>query len=172
MAEDWSNLADDYEDYDDILIGKVDCTKDKNRPLCGEFGVTGYPTLLYGDVVNLKEYRGPRDLGDLRDAVEEYLTEPLCGVSHPELCAPEMKQKIEEFIAMGEAKLDEKIEQLEKRMEYLEKQRVREVDKLRRTYSAALANKKKDKEELGKEILEMKKILDMEVSKDGSRDEL
>jgi protein disulfide-isomerase/protein disulfide isomerase family A protein 5 len=45
MHEAWENLADQYPETGDILIGSVDCTK--HDGLCSMMGVRGYPTIKY-----------------------------------------------------------------------------------------------------------------------------
>lgn len=41
----WDSLGKEYADHANILIGDVDCTVSKE--LCGEMGVSGYPTIKY-----------------------------------------------------------------------------------------------------------------------------
>ena len=181
MAEDWSDLADDYGDNDDIVIAKVDCTKNtklvNNRPLCEELGVKGFPTLLYGDVGDLKEHLGQREIGDLRDVVEDHLTKPLCGVAHPELCGAQKKRQIEELTAGGLEAVDAKIKRAEDTLQSLETRKKETVDQLRKKYSEALRKKNQEKQDLEeasnlalmKQILKMKEL---EEETQSSHDEL
>jgi len=167
MAEDWAQLADDYMDENDyILIGKVDCTKTNNKLLCQSFGVTGYPTLLYGNVVNFQEYKGSRDLGDLRDLVEEKLNDgPICGVSHPRLCDDDLQEQIEALVGKGLAGLTQEIAAMETKLQALEKTKDQAVKDLQKQYSFEMKRRDALKAELEetsnlalmKDILQMKK---------------
>lgn len=164
MEEDWSLLAEENEDNEDVLIGKVDCTKDKNKMLCQEYGVTGYPTLVYGDVIDLQDYQGGRELRELRDVVEDKLDKPICGVANPHLCDDEQRKAIEDLVSMGLFRLDKEIKDHEETLASLEKKKTDAVTELRRKYSKEFKRKekvKKDLEEssnmdLMKQILKMK----------------
>lgn len=49
MASDWEKLAEEWKDHAVGLIAEVDCTEESGKPLCEEYGVEGFPTLMYGD---------------------------------------------------------------------------------------------------------------------------
>jgi thioredoxin domain-containing protein 5 len=52
-----------------VNIGKVDCTE--HRPICKEFDVKGYPTLLWlENGKKIDKYSGPRSLDDLKAYIE------------------------------------------------------------------------------------------------------
>lgn len=165
MAEDWSMLAEENEDNADVLIGKVDCTKDLNKMLCQEYGVTGFPTLLYGDVSDMKEYQGGRELSELRDVVEDDLDKAICGVANPHLCGDEQKQAIEDLVSKGLEKLDQEIKEYEETLASIEKKKTDAVTELREKYSKEFKRKDKVKAELDEssnmalmnQILKMKK---------------
>lgn len=161
MAEDWAYVAEGYEEEDEILIGKMDCTKEANSALCQELGVTSYPTLLYGDVTDLKNYKGQRGFRELREVVEDFLEEPLCGTSHPHLCTQERQQQIEGLLELGLTVLDQKIEELQDRMQLLETEKDEAVNSLRKKYSVELQRKKLKKQDFEEtsDLALMKKIL-------------
>ena len=50
MAADWEKLAKDWEGHAVGLIAEVDCTDPAGKPVCEEFDVEGFPTLMYGDM--------------------------------------------------------------------------------------------------------------------------
>lgn len=58
-------------EYDDsVSISKIDCTK--FRPICQDFEVKGYPTLLWiVDGKKVEKYTGARSLDDLKAYVEK-----------------------------------------------------------------------------------------------------
>jgi len=67
MAPDWENLGKAFEKFHErVIIAKVDCDAEANKPLCTEFGVQGFPTLNWfprGDT-NPTKYNGGRTLED------------------------------------------------------------------------------------------------------------
>jgi len=163
MAEDWSLLADEHEDDEDILIGKVDCTKDSNKSLCKDYGVTGYPTLLYGDAIDMREYKGGRELQELREVVDIGLERPFCRVANPGLCNDERKEAIEDLVSQGLEKLDKDIKDYEGKVLAIEKKKEDAVTELRKKYSKELKRKDQEKEDLEKssDTALMRQILQM-----------
>ena len=68
LAPTWEQLADKYADKDGVTIAKVDCTSNdnKNKNLCNDQGVNGFPTLnIYKDGEKVEEFNGKRGLEDL-----------------------------------------------------------------------------------------------------------
>lgn len=72
LAPIWDELAEAHSP-DEMNVAKVDCTSTQGKPLCTDFGVKGYPTLLFfptgnhvsGDSTNYFKYKGSRDLQSL-----------------------------------------------------------------------------------------------------------
>ncbi|GAA5874584.1 hypothetical protein JCM3774_004653 [Rhodotorula dairenensis] len=65
-------LAPDYDKVADSLKGlvnivSVDCDADANKPLCGEMGIQGFPTLKIfpGGKAPSRNYDGPREAKDI-----------------------------------------------------------------------------------------------------------
>lgn len=70
MAPTWDELASALEYDNSVSISKIDCTQ--FRPICQDFDVKGYPTLLW--IVNgkkIEKYTGARSLDDLKSYVEK-----------------------------------------------------------------------------------------------------
>ena len=68
LAPTWAQLAD--ENAETLNVGKVDCTEEQNKAICSEFGVKGYPTLIYfptdeGYNNQYFKHAGPRTLDGL-----------------------------------------------------------------------------------------------------------
>ena len=72
----------------------------------------GYPSLKWGQVGALQDYKGPRSFKDLKKFADTYL-KPACSVDNLDLCDAEMKEKIKEWQAMDAKVLDDLIEALE-----------------------------------------------------------
>jgi thiol-disulfide isomerase/thioredoxin len=49
MAPAWEKLADEWAGHAIGMIAEVDCTEPSGQSLCEEYGVEGFPTLMYGD---------------------------------------------------------------------------------------------------------------------------
>jgi len=75
----------EYEGHSSVLIGDVDCTKEQS--LCGDMGVSGYPTIKYWTDGAGKDagetYQGGRDADALKRHIEDNLL-PKCDASDPE----------------------------------------------------------------------------------------
>jgi len=74
LAPIWDKLAEDYiKDEKDVVIGKVDCTKETS--LCSSQDVTGYPTLKFfkDGPENGVKHRGQRDQKSLEKFINEQM---------------------------------------------------------------------------------------------------
>merc|ERR1712176_473288 len=84
------------------------------KALCEKVGVSGYPTIKYGDPSDLKDYSGGRDFDALKKFASENLG-PQCGPGENiELCSPEVKAKIEGYLKMSPDRMEGKIRNAEK----------------------------------------------------------
>ena len=64
IIEDWERLTEEFAGHETILIAESDCIGD-GEALCNEVGVTGFPTLKFGDPFDLEDYEGPREYKEL-----------------------------------------------------------------------------------------------------------
>eukprot|EP00435_Cladocopium_sp_Y103_P010907 s2584_g2.t2 len=97
LKPDWDKLMDEINGGPGSLVADVDCTGE-GQSLCQKYGVSGYPTLKYGDPGDLQETRVTR--------VELVKT---CGPANLDLCSDEVKKKIEGYMAMSPDRLEGKI---------------------------------------------------------------
>lgn len=75
LAPIWNDLASALEHDESVNIAKLDCTE--YRPICKDFDVKGYPTLLWiEDGKKVDKYSGPRTVEDLKAYVENRLAKP------------------------------------------------------------------------------------------------
>ena len=132
MAPTWNKLMDEYSGDAVKLVADVDCTS-KGKSLCEEHGVKGYPTLKYGDPTDLQDYKGGRDMKDLKKHVETKLT-PMCSPKNIDLCDDAKKAEIEKFKAMPSAELDASIAEKTKEMETAEEDFKKGVEALQSKY--------------------------------------
>ncbi len=73
MKPDWDKLMDNFKDSTTAAVADVDCTAE-GKPLCEKYGVSGYPTLKYGDPGDLKDYQGGRTYEDFKKFAEDVYT--------------------------------------------------------------------------------------------------
>ncbi|KAJ6640382.1 Thioredoxin domain-containing protein 5 like [Pseudolycoriella hygida] len=70
LAPTWDELASALEYDETVSISKIDCTL--YRPICLQYEVKGYPTLLWiVDGKRMEKYSGQRSLDDLKEYVEK-----------------------------------------------------------------------------------------------------
>lgn len=94
----WDELATSLEYDPSVSISRVDCTQ--HRPICQEFEVKGYPTLIWiVDGKKVEKYSGSRSL----DAFKAYIEEKTATVTEK----AEEDQAEEEEEAAEEAKVEE-----------------------------------------------------------------
>jgi hypothetical protein len=98
---------DDFKGSPTSLVADVDCTTE-GKDLCSKHGVSGYPSIKYGDPAELKDYQGGRTYEALKKFAEENLG-PTCGPTNLDLCSAEDKEKLEKYMAMSPGKLEGKI---------------------------------------------------------------
>merc|ERR1711865_909560 len=118
MAPDWNTLMEEFKDSETQLIADVDCTAE-GKPICDANGVTGFPTLKYGDPYDLQDYKKDRDLDSLRRFIQEDL-KPVCSPSNLDLCDDDKKKEIEALFALDHAALEEKIATESKKLDEAE----------------------------------------------------
>jgi len=98
---------EDFKGSPTSLVGDVDCTTE-GKDLCEKHGVSGYPSIKYGDPNELKDYSGARSYDDLKKFADENLG-PSCGPGNLDLCGADERAKLEAFMKMSEGKLEGKI---------------------------------------------------------------
>merc|ERR1719231_113086 len=127
MAPAWDKLMEKYADNKDAVVANVDCTAG-GKEICEQQDVQGFPTLKWGDVSALEDYKGGRDLEALEKFAEENL-KPRCSPAHIELCDDEKKARIEEMqkkndeIKAAETLFETELEKLQKRYEEIDQEK-------------------------------------------------
>lgn len=164
MKKDWEKLMDAFADSPTALVGDVDCTAE-GEPLCGEFGVQGFPTIKYGDPTALEDYEGGRGYDELKAFADENL-KPMCSPSNIDLCDDVKKAAIEKFMSMSDADLAAAVAEKEAAIEKLDKDFESGVEELQATYEKL----QQDKEDGVKAIKEsglglMKGVMALQKSK-------
>lgn len=106
MKPDWDKLMDDFAGSKSAGVYDVDCTGE-GKDLCEEIGVSGYPTIKYGDASDKKDlqvYEGDRDYASLKAFADDKLG-PVCRPGDLNACSEEDKGMLEGFLKMAPAEL-------------------------------------------------------------------
>lgn len=146
MKPAWDELMKEYEGHSSVVIADVDCTAG-GKSKCEEVGVSGYPTIKYGDPNNLEDYKGGRDAASLKKFAQENLG-PNCGPDHLDLCSAEKKKMVEEFMAMPIDKLKSSVASKEEEMAKADKDLEDLLKSLQNQYEEGQKKKDKTKEDI------------------------
>ena len=137
MAPAWEQLAADYERSKTTLIAEVDCTEEEE--LCETFEVHGFPTLHYGDVNDVQEYKGQRDYESLKEFAKENLEEPICSIHNTETCSKDVRDAIAELEKKSAQELHAIVDDIEKQAEEADAMLQAEIEKIEEAYEKAVA---------------------------------
>jgi len=149
MKPDWDKLMKNWNTgarLKSTLIADVDCTAE-GKPLCEKVGVSGFPTIKWGDPDSLEDYEGERNYDGLKKFAKENL-KPMCSPGNLALCDDEKKAEIESFQAMSPKDLSKKIAQKKKEMKGADDLFNDEVKKLQARYEQM----QKDKDDVVAEV--------------------
>ena len=138
MAPAWEALTKDYEDSETLFVAECDCTGEC-KELCSHVGVQGYPSIKYGSVDALEDYKGGRDLEALQ-AHAASIRLP-CSPKKRELCSTQELEQLEELLAKPKAEVEQLIAEQEAVIAGAEKEFKAEVAKLQETYTGLMKAK-------------------------------
>jgi Thioredoxin len=171
MKPDWDKLAKEFDGKTDQLIADVDCTAE-GEPLCGQYGVQGFPTLKWGDPSDLVEYEGSRDYESLKKFAEEKL-KPQCSPKNLDLCDDDKKAEIQKFMAMEPDKLEAMIAEKEAALAQIESDFETFVEGLQKSYEDMMAKNQEDKDAIKQSGLGLMKAVRASLAaKQDGKDEL
>ena len=127
---------DAYQNDEHRVVGEVDCTSDGGKELCQKYGVSGYPSLMYGaaDADPLEKYEGQRGVPDLIEFAKTL--GPSCEGGYFELCDAKQKAKVDAFRAMGSDQLTAFIEGIYEQLLRVEGTAAQGFQKLQLLYDA------------------------------------
>mmetsp|Transcript_14092 Transcript_14092/g.16818 ORF Transcript_14092/g.16818 Transcript_14092/m.16818 type:complete len:170 (+) Transcript_14092:1-510(+) len=168
MKPDWDKLMKEYEGSKTALVADVDCTAG-GQSLCEKVGVSGYPTIKWGDPSALEDYEGGRDLSSLQSFASENL-KPMCSPSNIDLCDDEKKKQIEELMATADDELEAKIKEKEDLMAATEKKFKKRVEKLQSKYQEFQTEKDNTLADIKKSGLGLMKAVKAAKAKKGSEE--
>jgi len=152
MKPAWDKLMEENDSVFD-----ADCTAD-GKELCTAQGVSGYPTIKWGDPSALEDYQGGRTFDDLKKFADENL-KPSCSPANLDLCDDDKKAEIEKVQAMSDDDLDAAITEKETLLKDAETTFEEAVKELQAKYESLQEDKKKATEEVKEAGLGMLKAV-------------
>jgi protein disulfide-isomerase A6 len=102
MKPAWDRLGEVYKASKSVVIGDVDCTTDRNRPLCAEHKVEGFPTIKYFNAETGKAgqtYEGERTFDDFLTFSNENLGQS-CSNDFKSACSRKEKKVLKKYNSM------------------------------------------------------------------------
>ena len=132
-------MTEEFADSSVALVAEVNCQSD-GRALCERNGVAGYPTILQGDPLALKEYEGDRDY----DSLKQFASDKLRGVCTPaniEHCDEEKAELIRSLQALTTAELKAKVQDAEGQIKAYEDKFEKHVEDMRKRVKEMEAEK-------------------------------
>ena len=151
MAEDFSKLADDWKDHKVGLVAEIDCTTEEGSPLCEQFNVEGFPTLLHGDPTDLEQYQGGRDYESLSEFAKENISKPVCSIKNIDVCSDEEKKTIKDLQGKTEEQLIALNDDYKKKMDDSQAKIDKVIDELTEKYEAAMKEYETETANIAKE---------------------
>lgn len=136
MKPAWEKLMTEYDGHPSILVAELDCTAEGSKEKCTEVGVEGFPTIKYGDPMNLEDYEGGRDYEDMAAFAKESLG-PRCGPSNLELCDAETAAQLKSYESLSVDQLRSQIDGAESQIKEAEKELEEIVEQLTAKYEEA-----------------------------------
>ncbi len=146
MKPAWDNLMTEFEDSAGVLVADVDCIG-SGKDLCNKIGVKGFPTIKYGDPVNLEDYKGGRDADSLKKFASEL--KPSCNVATLENCSDAQKASIETLNSQTVEELKATVEKEADERQAAETLFETSVKKLQADYQVSVAQKETSLQEIG-----------------------
>lgn len=136
MAEDWEKLASEWEGHAVGLIAEVDCTDEEGggQALCEDYGVQGFPTLMYGSPSSPESYEGGRDYESLAEFAKENIGKPVCSIENLDLCEAEQKAAIEALMKKSTEDLEAVVADVDEKMSANQQKYEDGLEELNQTY--------------------------------------
>ena len=157
LAPHWERMADEWAtnqksnndgpaDKERLgLIAEIDCTQENEEAWCIELGVTGFPTLLYGDPSNggifLQEYNGDKTDDALTEFANSILSTAFCSPGNIDPCSSEDKTRFQEYWDTPLLELKARLEQRNAQIELVHKEFDSQFQVMQNEYNA-LAKKR------------------------------
>lgn len=138
MKPAWDALMTDFQDSATLWVTECDCTADC-KSLCGDLGVNGYPTIKFGTVGSLEDYKGGRDYDSLKKHADSI--KPGCSNDMRERCSAQELEQLDDFVSMSKEELAKLIAEQEAFISAAENNFKQSVQALQDQYTQLVQNK-------------------------------
>jgi hypothetical protein len=139
MAQEWMEMDNMDQNDKAALVAHVNCMT--HQAWCTTKGITGFPTLLYGepshDGLFLQEYMGEKTYSALSKFANETLIAPVCSPGNLEPCDGATQALLQGFWSSSVEELESQIETSEKAITKAEQQFDLHYKSLKEIYSIA-----------------------------------
>mmetsp|Transcript_94820 Transcript_94820/g.265513 ORF Transcript_94820/g.265513 Transcript_94820/m.265513 type:complete len:257 (-) Transcript_94820:78-848(-) len=166
MADAWRQLTEAFQGDPHVLIAETDCTS-YGKSLCDDHGFIAFPTLMYGDPYDLKEYNSVREFGSLKSFVTATLG-PECTPANMHLCDEDFKEAIRRLKAWPKSSLKQVIASMEEAQNKAQKEHKEMMDGLTKLHSEGSKDMKEGRiteEERRSKFLEYQAMFDRSKAK-------
>ena len=149
MKPAWDSLMKEYESSETILVADVDCIN-AGKDLCQKNGVKGFPSVKFGNAVDLEDYKGARDL----EALQEFVSSlgPQCNPSTYEHCSEEQTLEIKILRKTNKDELQKMVSVYDTEKESIQKTFKENVANLQSAYEQMVESKDLQQKLLDKTI--------------------
>ena len=124
MAQEWMKTDINTDQNDKALVAHVNCMT--HQAWCITKGITGFPTLLYGEPSHeglfLQEYRGEKTYVALSQFANETLIAPVCSPGNLEPCDGATRALLQGFWSSSVEQLEAQVKTSEKAISKAEQQ--------------------------------------------------
>jgi thiol-disulfide isomerase/thioredoxin len=97
MAMDFKRVAIEWKVDEVGLVAEVNCDGVNSEMICDDFEITALPTILYGDIDNLKVYEGDHSYEAMSAFAKEHISKPSCSIKRLDYCSEEERQRLVEL---------------------------------------------------------------------------
>ena len=172
IASDWEHLSDDWKDNEVGFVAEIDCSG-AGRDLCEANDITYLPTLKWGDPAAPEEYAqdADRTYATLSDFAKEHL-KPVCSASNLDVCDPEKREKLKEYLDLSLKDLRAAIQAEEAKMSQAEEAFSKAVEKLQSEYELLAEKREQEITEIKQAGLTMMKSAAQSKAKASVKEEL
>jgi thioredoxin-like negative regulator of GroEL len=94
MAMDFKRVAIEWKTDEIGLVAEVNCDGVNSEMICDDFEISALPTILYGDIGNLKVYEGYRTYEAMSAFAKEHISNLTCSIKHLESCSEEERERL------------------------------------------------------------------------------
>lgn len=112
MVGDWNKLGQDWDGHAFGLVADIDCADEAAVPICEDYEIDAFPSLMYGDLESPEFYEGEPTYEAMSVFAKEHLSTPKCTMKRQGTCTEEEKAIITEMLSKSKEELVEMEEKI------------------------------------------------------------